>query len=716
MDNAARFCRACGSQITQKLYQMRSADEASTPTWSCDSCPLDESRVRFSDPGVHRHASYPRVSHNKSASEPTYTCSAPVRSYLYVELALSGPLPSTSSDHKAFDNIRYRCSVLDQNVGRKVPAHRYVAGAHAGCTITVKENSALSPKCRVMRAEVYGSDTLMDTSKEEKDGVVRAVTTAGGHEAYLYSTDVAEKRLHFAVLKIDGKGDAEVHTALMALHSVQQSWPDIRGFVSRDYLSTINNLSPRAWDSKRMQKRGATYSPKVDGERAYVLVYQGIAHMFSKGKGHYHVGWRVLRKRRSSPKPVVVDVENTLSYGCFFIDMLTDGHGDLSPKVRDYAWSVDEMVKLGKQLDIDFILFKPYYATLKEAEEACARSTYPTDGVVALWGGSTTARKMKQERSIELVLKNSGELATSDGDVVIREAPLPASAETGDVLEVRFKLAKDGKSVVSAPLFQRTDKSSANTTSAVCSVLESFSCVSKSDETRRRNVTMWCDSLKSSLVREAVRRCGDRKIIMDVGTGTGQSLDALTDDKGVSYILMEPDKDKCEWIRRRAGVSKVWSNPRDILSNIRHLKSGSQTYMVLCCTLNDLVSDEELMGFVHAEIGAVTATFSLHFVVAELYELSTYWSLPVVGCFYPYDGVQTGGSLIDTLGIKMEKVSETRCTVKWGRDERYTEPCTVLSECQVFSSVSKATDFLQAPGAELDREVFDVCNKVYVVL
>lgn len=716
MNSITRFCKACGSEVVQKSYQMRAADEVSTLTWSCDSCPVDESRIRFSDPIVHSHSSYPRVFHNRSVSEPTYICSAPVRSYLYVELILSEPRSLPLSGCRVLDNVRHRKSVLDQSTGRKVSAHRYIAGAHAGYTVTVKEKTVLSPRCKVMKAEVYSNNVSEDTDKEEKEGTVRTVTVAGGRDAYLYSTDVSGKKLYSAVLKVGEGGDAELRIALVALHSVQQFWPDIRSFVSKDYLSVINNLSPRAWDSKRMQKKGAVYSPKVDGERAYVLVYQGVAHMFSKGKGNRHIGWRVLEKPRLCPKPVVVDVENTLSYGCFFIDMLTDWRGNLSPKVRDYAWSVKEVTALKDEFSIDFVSLKPYYPTLREAEEACSRSTYPTDGVVALWGGSTTARKMKQERSIELVLRDGGELATSDGDTVIEKAPLPANAQVGDVVEVRFKLSKDGRNVVSAPLFQRTDKYSANSTSAVYSVLESFSCVSRSDETRRRSVTVWCDSLKSSLVKEAVKRCGDRKIIMDVGTGTGQSLDALTRDKGVSYILVEPNMDKCEWIKRRAGVSKVWSDPRDVLSNIRHLKSGSQTYMVLCCKLSDLVSDEELMSSIHTEIGAVTATFSLHFVVAELYELSTYWSLPVVGCFYPYDGVRTGGNLVDTLGVKMSKVSETQCTVKWGGDREYTEPCTVLSEYQVFSSTSKATEFLQAPGPELDKEVFDICNKVYVVL
>ena len=693
---------------------MRAADEAATVTWSCDMCPVDESRVRFSSPASHCHVSYPRVLHSRSASGPIYSVETPVQSYTYVELRLSEhclELPHAS----AVNNTRRRQSVPAGPGARLAPAYVYEAGIHAGLVVTTQEARVISPLCSVLTASVHGAAGQPQSGGSEKDGVVKTATIPGGYTVYVYSRTVAGRVVRTAAIRVDDDDTTTVHATLVALHSVRVSWPDIRGFVSRDYLSAINNLSPRAWDSKRLQKKGAMYSPKVDGERAYVLIYQGSAHLFSKGKGLYHIGWRVLKVPQTSRGPIVVDVENTISHGCFLIDMLTDEYGTLSPRTRDYAWSVSRAMELRGKFGIDFVRFKPHYPTLREAEDSCAMSLYPTDGVIALWQGSTTARKMKQERSIELAVGQSGRLLTFDGDVVIESAPLPSGAQLGDVLEVRFRLARDGKSILSAPLFKRTDKSNPNTTSAVCSVLESFSMVSRSDETRRRNVTVWCDSLKSRLVKEAVGRCGNRKVIMDIGTGTGQSLDALTSDRGVSYILVEPDRDRCEKVKRRAGVGRVWTEPKDILSNIRHLKSGSQTYMVLCCALSDIVSDEELMSSIHTEIGAVIATFSAHFVVADLYELSTYWSLPVVGCFYPYDSVDVGRSLIDSLGVKMKRLSESRCSVKWGGDDEYHEPCTTLLEYQAFSSVSKATELLQAPGAELDRDVFEMCNKVYVI-
>ena len=94
--------------------------------------------------------------------------------------------------------------------------------------------------------------------------------------------------------------------------------------------------------------------------------------------------------------------------------------------------------------------------------------------------------------------------------------------------------------------------------------------------------------------------------------------------------------------------------------------------MALCCTQSDFVSDEELMSSMHTEIGAMVATFSSYLGAAKLYELSSYWSLPVIGCFYPYDGVEVGCNFVDALGIEMRRVLETWSTFTLQRKTRAT--------------------------------------------
>ena len=131
---------------------------------------------------------------------------------------------------------------------------------------------------------------------------------------------------------------------------------------------------------------------------------------------------------------------------------------------------------------------------------------------------------------------------------------IPAGGCVGDVVEVRMKIRSNGKDLDSKPLLERVDKVHANSTSAVLAVLSSFGCVSRDDETRRREVLLWCDSLEHHLFRLALEKRGSRKIVFDVGTGTGQSLDVLRPDKGVSYLMVEPSEKRCNMLVRRTGA------------------------------------------------------------------------------------------------------------------------------------------------------------------
>ena len=130
--------------------------------------------------------------------------------------------------------------------------------------------------------------------------------------------------------------------------------------------------------------------------------------------------------------------------------------------------------------------------------------------------------------------------------------------------------------------------------------------------------------------------------------------------------------------------SRVLKEPREIISVIRPLKSGSQTYATANMPLSCIVAEEELMNIVKEEVAVVCSTFSAHFVVAELYSLYTYWRMPMVGCVYPYDDVEVGCSLVHSLGVRVKRTSPSECSVTWGGDAEYVEPCTTIQEYLPF--------------------------------
>ncbi|RMZ68715.1 hypothetical protein GMOD_00002527 [Pyrenophora seminiperda CCB06] len=337
-------------------------------------------------------------------------------------------------------------------------------------------------------------------------------------------------------------------------------------------------------------------------------------------------------------------------------------------------------------------------------------------------------------------------LYTSDGDKVFSNIEIPWGIKEDDIVEVRLRLLRNGRDVDCRPVFTRVDKAFANSTSAVMSVLSSIASVKRDNETRRRE----CNSLKQHLFRSALSIRGSRKIVLDVGTRTRQSLDILAPGTGISYLLIEPSEERCQMLRRRTNAPGIitdskeiiasegsiyarivalkklelhslisWTKPpviehqnmhhvtayykyylshlsayihqltyrgqyhqrhyhaqyqrhyhpkyqrhyypkyqrhyhaRIYLSVIRPLKAGTRTYAIANIEPSAISSDEDLMKFIRDEIAFISYIFSAHFVVAELYDVCSYWGLPMVECMYTYDGVEVGQSLVNALGVRM---------------------------------------------------------------
>jgi len=693
---------------------MRAADEVHTSVWSCGMCPLDPTRISFGRPRPCTIDSYPRKLRTRVPSGSKCASRRSTGAYSFLEVSLP-QAPQLAVLLGTSRNDRRPCSVPDGKNSCLSRAFFHQSGPCPGEIVKEVSTEPLSPICSVRRVSRYNVEEESALGQWESDGTVSTLSLLHGSTIYYYKRAEGDRTVHIVVVPINCKGWKHVMKAVEVLCFAGPSWPAITGFVSRDYLATINNLSPRAWDSKRIQRRGASYTPKVDGERVYVVVFSGMMHVFAKSRGYPHIGCRALNKQLKQGYTAVVDAENTVSHGIFFIDMLTDSAGRLSPRERDYKWSVQELQKLQELSDGIPVKVKPYTHSLLEAEGLSRSALYPTDGVIALWPGTTTSRKMKLEKSIELLVGSGGSLRTSDGDEVFDYVEVPRGIGEGDIAEVRFKLCTNGRDVASKPVFRRTDKATANSTSAVMAVLSSFGSVRRDNETRRREVLMWCESLKQHLIRSALEKRGSRRVVLDIGTGTGQSLDVLSPGRGVSYLLVEPSAQRCEALKRRTGLHKVMVDPQEIMSVMRSLKSGAQTYAIANMGLSQIALNEELMKFIGVEVAFVSATFSAHFVAAELYDICSYWQLPMVGCMYAYDEVDIGGYLVHTLGVSMRRVSETECMVKWGGDQEYTEPYTTTQEYHSFCTVARAIDTIPPPNRESDGDAWGICSKVYTI-
>lgn len=223
-------------------------------------------------------------------------------------------------------------------------------------------------------------------------------------------------------------------------------------------------------------------------------------------------------------------------------------------------------------------------------------------------------------------------------------------------------------------ILRRPDKSVANDSGAMISILSSTSTVLVSADADRRVALMWCNTLRRHLFAEAIRRDENKLIVINIGAGGGQSVDDL-DSKGVvSIVHIEPDPGRCEALSRRLGIKSVIKDPRDIIPQIRPLKTRSVLHVVVCCKVEDVLADEEICSALFPEVRCVMATFSAQLCIPALEHLQDSWALPVYGCLYTYDDTAVGQCLVDCYDTQMKRTTTRTCTVSWGGDRSYTEP------------------------------------------
>lgn len=163
------------------------------------------------------------------------------------------------------------------------------------------------------------------------------------------------------------------------------------------------------------------------------------------------------------------------------------------------------------------------------------------------------------------------------------------------------------------------DKSKANSSDAGSLILESMRpTISQGDENNRRRALLWSNSLRSSINR-IVERCSSNKaIVLDVGTGDGQSLDSMDlANQIVSRILVEPDAAKCAKLCRRLGKRPPPPGVDHVRPSLMQLKTRRTSVMVANCTLGDLVNDSQLSQILIPEVRAIVSTFGIHYVMRK---------------------------------------------------------------------------------------------------
>lgn len=700
-------CLACGSEVVSIEHQTRAADEPQTVIRTCSRCPLDASKMRLA-------TSPPRL---------------PVRYAVQHRRQLSDQLNISAIRSS-------RCDVIEIELREGVPAE--LTGQEMPHLITACSIPPTPPSCVPARLEYHHTGLYAKKAvrkESEKDlglgfRTARYVATEysdeprsgrlvklGGcwqvfiHEnvtSWVYSMNHGNGTRY--LLSVRAVGVPERHCLSLIL-SVSMCHKSIYSVLDKGEVRSLRNAASRAWDAPIREYANHVYTTKVDGERSWCVVDGYIAMHFKCGGERLSWGYNILEIPHVCSKPVVIDTEYCGPYGVVFIDMLTDLHGGVAPASRSIRDSLRTAKKLGTQRLGIPLRIREYFNSLEEAISYTNSSSIPNDGILAIEKAGVSAKKLKPFRSVELRIDDDMNLRTEDGVLAIEGVNLEKHLAPGEIVEVRFRASvKKGKIAV-LEIFGRPDKTTANMSTAFVSILECSGALQQSSDIDRRTALLWCNTLRSRLVSESVKEDPNKSIIINVGAGSGQAIDELGTYDTVSFLHIEPDEVKCSSLCSRLGIKGYTKDTRQILSSLRSLKTRSTRSVVLCCSIEDVLEDEEVCNYLMPEVRSVLATFSAHFCADALKYISD-WGVPVYGCFYTYDGVDLGECAVDSCGVTMKRVTESECAVKWGGDKEYREPYVTSVDFSHFLRVAPAREVVHECTQFLDSEAYKVFSRV----
>lgn len=709
--------------MTVVYYQRRAADEPPDKVTFCSACPID-ARKLTSDTINTESVKKSDRSQRAPARLPRDNAPVQLRKVATRVLLVSTGAASRRCMRLAAETRRSAllCKRVCALLNNKVEVVQYVVGSvlYGGVSV-VERKQMLSPFVEMRTVSVYACDSSI---------ILGTQTTVDGYEVALNGiphTDAATLRMLpgeraptiiMVVSRepIEGNGhcDGAILGSLNELLLRYGTEESIHTFTDVNTVSSLYIRSARSYDWNMAPKEGFKYSWKPDGV-GYWCVRYGCVWLFCLPRlGARIVGWVVCdRVRNGGGAGAILHVEVMVGHTSILLDVLASHDGAPTPMTR----GMEDVFRYFDEVSLDGLCIgtKEYFESAEDLV-ANGKPPYPVDGIVGTRSTSTDIIRIKDARSIELVIGDDGELYSSDG-IHVASSPVGDRYEAGTVIEVRFTLSAVDGSVTVTDVFPRGDKEKANSYDACLDIFNAASCMP--DALARRHTLSWCNSVRKVLHSLASRGTGVGRVVLDIGAGDGQAVSDYAMGSNATYLLVEPDEARCVKLVRRLdeatrGGCRYYPTTDGLLKAVSMLSKGTVRFIVVRATLSEVLRDGQVLDSLRTCVRCCVATFSISYVAEELKKLSLA-GISVVGCGYLYDSANRDGYIVNSAGVVMRKISDGIAEVKWGGDTKYHEPVVTTGDFDDVMYVRPATDLVPAQSDDQYTLMQEVCRSMRVV-
>ncbi len=686
-------CKACGNTLQTLEFQSRSADEAHTSVYRCANCALDIDK--FSNAIKRPHVYLPHIK-RKTSRTP---CTEIRQTKAYNILRVTSKDFQMAKSTPVYESVAFNVLDSDSNMFKS-----YTSGAWEGRSICKMSQRRIALNAVVEHVMISDSVDIVGTDYID----------------FRYSVMDDRMIVHNVnsvsmVALVEDGSDESILECLGEAYMAGFCPSSLNNYLDNVFLGSISNLHSRAYDVLKAEDNIHFFSSKPDGERMW-LVKCGSTWLYCRRL----LGFRIesffidstLRPVDDLVVSLVIDVEVMWGFPSILIDILVTPEGGRAPYDRTIPWIQETITSLVRtETYLQSVYVRPFFQTLSEAQLYVDSVQYPTDGIVAISASGTDMKKIKPIRSVELVLNEDMTLSTKNGTKYFR-LNSNDSFEVGSIIEIRFSIVDSRINIES--YFLRFDKKTPNDDEAMTSILES-AITPKSENMTRNIVWRWSNKLRFYIYNFTNQFRPEKNIILDIGSGSGQSSEAFDKVPNCSFILVEPDEVRCKSLSQRLGVKSYDKNPRSIISVEPSLRKGMKKYHIVNCTLKDILSDHAIVSNIRNSIKCVVACFSSHYIMNEI-ETVVEIGIPFIGSFYSYTDVEVGESIIDEGRVHMTRTSNKGAIVRWGADQEYEEPVETDDDIPVSVESLNALQVIPLPTSGISDSVHRLCSHARVLI
>lgn len=723
MPDLSSHCAACGGEFSVQYYQRRAADEPPDKVEFCPSCPLDTRKLDLTLPTAKKivklHTNIASSSRRSSTILEDSLNISGSRVCVLVEGAAANRCMQSAIKNELPKRTVTSITVPVMRGGGKGLTDLYTKSIVEGEAHIVSTNNIIAPFVYLQQLDVYRLKQVNKPKYQEYAAgyEIELPCIAGSEYTFLRIINKEERpRLYILLPEDTSESDDLVDKVLYILEEVLATYgteTSIRSFISPSIVSSLYTQSAKAYDWPSAPETGYSYTWKPDGERFWYIRY-GTVWLFSRRLLSGSIsGWNIENSLRVMTKVgPILDIEVMIGHDPILIDVLVLDSGIPTPPTRSLRYVLDAfygMDNIGVPIHV-----RKYYKKESEVHENKDSLTYPIDGIVGIQDGSMTIIKLKTTKSIELTLKENGDLVTADNRLV-STSKLQELYEPGSIIELRLTKERDSPEPRVDEVILRTDKTKANSYEVCKSILHTMSEVPESLE--RRRALVWCNTVRNKLHHIAAGQAERGRMILDIGAGDGQEVSDYSSDPNVTYMLLEPDLKKCRSLIRRLqgkGTSRLFIGAEHFAHVVASLTTGSLRYGVIKATLAEILAQEHCIKILRGSTRYCIASFSISYIKKDIRRLAIS-GLDIIGCGYFYDDTNDEGFLINESGVVMKREMNNESSVKWGSDKVYKEQAICKSDFEDVFHIRSATELIPVFTSDNRGLLNTVSSNVYII-